>query len=138
MRPLSQYAIASGYNVPLDALTNWETLTAGGRRFYAPQAFGSFDPGIYRIRGDGTLYIAGFGSLTWTMRYFLYAQHRYLMTAYCTGGYSGKVTIYTKTSNAAAYERYNAVMILPKLSESQPNFAILENYQIKFTRLEAL
>ncbi len=138
MRAQYQYAIASGYNVALAGLANWESLLAGGRYFYPPQGFGSFNPGIYRVRGDGTLYIAGFGEIEWVMRYFLYAQHRLLMTSYCNTGYSGKVTIYTKTDNASAYARYNAVMVLPKLSESQTNFKILENYKIRFTRMEAL
>lgn len=138
MRVLFQYAIASGYNVALAALSNWESLTAGGRRFYAPRMYGSFNPGIYRVRGDGTIYIAGFGSCVWMMDILRYAQYRLLQTSYCSSGYSGLVTIYTQTDVPGTYARYNAVMTLPKHSESTPNDFIFEHAPIHFTRLEAL
>lgn len=138
MRVLFLYAIAAGYNVALAGLSNWESLSAGGRRFYPPKMYGTFDPGIYRVRGDGTLYIAGFGSCTWLMDTLYYAQYRLLQTAYCNSGYSGKVTIYTQTDTPGTYARYNAVMTLKKHSESQTNFKVFEKEPIAFTRLEAL
>jgi len=133
-----QLAIAAGYNNAI-ALAAIEAITPpGDRPFVAPRALGLYDPGQFRIRGDGTLYTAGFASAQWLFSAITQLQVRYLMETYCANGYSGKVTVSTRTDDPDSYANYNAVMLLPKLSESDKKFARFRNYAATFTRMTAL
>lgn len=137
--PYYSYRLGVGHSVALGSLTNIETITpTGGTRFYPPDCYGSYNPGVAKVRTDGQLYFAGFPSVQWRFRRLTWVQHRYLMTTYCSSGYSGKVTIYTTTDNPNTYARYNAIMVLPKLSDSQKNFTIFADYVITFIKMVAL
>ncbi len=132
------YRIGAGWNVALGSLTNIETITPTGEpTFKAPDVYGSYDPGVRRIRADGSLYHAGFGMVQWRFAGITRGQVRYLMETYCANGYSGKVTINTRLDDPDTYTRYNAYMLLPKLSESQKRSWAFQDYIVRFTRLAA-
>lgn len=109
------------------------------RTTFYPRGRGNYDEGIVRIRADGTAYITGYASITWPLNVLTYTQWAYLQTNYCTGGtgLSGKVTVRTRIP-AGTYANYNAVMILPKLSEQDKIFGAIQSTEIRFVHLEAL
>lgn len=135
---LYDYRIGAGWNLPLGSLTNIETIIpTNDVAFYAPQSWGSFDDGAVRLRPDGSIYHAGFASVHWSWRRMTRAQYQYLRDTYCSGGRSGTVTIYTRTDTEATYERYNAVMQVPKMPEANPNFTNF-GCEVLMVRLVAL
>lgn len=140
INPRYSYAIGAGYNLPLGSLTNVELIIpTGGTPFYPPESYGTYDPGDDRIRGDGTLYQAGFAFCEWRWGgRITRLQISHLQDTYCAGGRSGKVTIYTKTDDANTYARYNALMLLPKLPDSRHSFTIQQDYNVRMTRMQAL
>lgn len=126
-------------------LSAFETVLASYDTFrtshpgLAPLTWGQYNPGQYRVRGDGTVFLAGTPSIEWIVGIMTRAQLRGLMDDYCAGGYSGKVTIKDRLDDATTYANYNAVMILPKLTELQTRqFIYWENIVIRMTRLVAL
>lgn len=131
-------AIAAGYNNAVNLAAIEAITPPGDRPFFTPRAFGLFDPGQFRIRGDGTVYTAGYPTAQWLFSAITQAQVRYLMETYCANGYSGKVTIRTRTDDPDTYTNYNAVLLLPKLSESDKKFAKFRNYGMTFVRLVAI
>lgn len=138
INPRYSYAIGAGWNLPLGSLTNIELITpTGGTPFYPPESYGTYDPGDDRIRGDGTLYQAGFAFCEWKWGKITRLQISHLSDTYCASGRSGKITVYTRvTSNS--YSRFNAVMLLPKLPDSRHNFLVQQDYVVRLTRLQAL
>ncbi len=122
------YRIGAGWNLPLGSLTNVELIKpTSDKYFYPPRSFGTFNPGQYRVRGDGMIYTAGKQSVDWPWfgnpeGRLTPAQAKYLSDTYCSSGVSGKVTVYTKTRDSNSYARYNAVMILSPYPESGINF----------------
>lgn len=136
--PFYGYQIAAGNNNAA-GLVNFETITPSGEpHFLAPQNFGHFDPGSFRIRGDGTVYIAGFGSTSWIIEAITKGQFRYLQTTYCGNSYSGLVTIRTRTDIVSTYSNFNAVMRLPKLEEMRKVTSGFADCRIRFDRLVAI
>lgn len=132
------HAIAAGHDVALVSLTNIESITPSGDvPFTYPLASPLYDPGTFRIRGDGTVYTAGFPSLEWKFKGITKKQYEYARTTYCAGGWSGYVTIYTRPGTIA-YARYNAVLVLPKPTDSTWSTSAFEDMTWKFTRLVAL
>jgi hypothetical protein len=136
--PAYSYKIVAGAN-NAGNLVNIETITATGDSapFYPPEAYSSYDPGQANIRGDGTVYLAGFGRARWHFKKLTRAQWSYLQSTYCSGGYSGAVTIATRTGSTS-YANFSAILILPKPSDMQRNFVVWTDVDILFTRLVAL
>jgi len=135
-----QYAIAANYNVAANSLVNIETIKPTGDiyNFFAPKAYGFYDPGARKVRGDGTILMVGFPVVTWVFDVMTRLQHEYLISNFSTGGnsYSGKVTINTRLGTSA-YSRMNAVMVLPKTIEADGPTYAFRNYRVEFTRLAA-
>lgn len=133
------YRIGAGNDLALGSLTNIEDITPSGDvAFYAPEVLASYDPGIRRIRGNGSLYHAGYPNQTWTWKRMTRKQYAYLRATYCSGGYDGPVTIYTRFGDDAdTYVRCNARMIVPKENEMQTYFT---NYgaTIQMVKIEEL
>lgn len=144
MTPVYDYKIGAGYNLPAGSLTNIESITpSGDTAFYPPVSYGLFNPGDFKIRGDGKVYLSGFPSTQWIWTgnpggRITQKQARYLQDTYAGGGYSGTVTIQTQTDNPGTYGRFNAVMILPKLPDAGKNFNVFQQYAVSFSRLEEL
>ncbi len=136
--PQYGYEIGYGHDLPSGSLTNWEALSAGGKYFYPPNAYPSFNPGTFRLRVDGQAYNTGFPSADWHLDTFFREQYQFLQANYTIGGnsYSGNVSI--KTLNAAGtITQYNAVMVLPTLPTLERNFVAYRNVVIKMTRLSS-
>lgn len=133
------YRIGAGHNLPLGSLTNIEAITPSGDvTFYAPQSWGNYDPGQYKMRGDGRVYVSGHEVTHWRWRSMTRKQYQYLQDTYCGGGQSGTVTAYTLLDNPGTYERCNATMILPKLPDAGPNFSRYTNVDVLLVKLERL
>ena len=134
------YRIAANHGVALGSLTNIENITpSSDRAFFYPKGSPFYNVGNIKIRGDGKGYTSGFASIEWECAVLTRAQYLYLKTTYCAGGYSGFVTIYTRTGGTA-YTRYNAVIHVPKEVdiETQWRQTAYEDVKILFTRLVAL
>lgn len=138
--PFYQYKIGAGYNVAANSLTNIESIkpTNDIYFFFAPKAYGFYDPGQRKVRGDGTILMVGFPVVTWEFDVITRLQHEYLIATYSTGGntYSGKVTINTRLGTSS-YSRMNAVMVIPKPVETDGATYAFRNYRVLFTRLAA-
>lgn len=136
--PFYQYMIAANYNVALNSLTNIETIkpTNDLYYFFAPKAYGFYDPGQRKVRGDGTILMVGFPVVTWVFDVITRLQHEYLIATYSTGGnsYSGKVTINTRLGTSS-YSRMNAIINIPKPIEADGPTYAFRNYRVEFTRL---
>lgn len=136
--PFYDYRIAAGNNNAA-GLVNIESITpTSDKPFSAPNNFGQFDPGQFRIRADGKVYVAGFGVASWVFSAMTKAQYRYLMETYCNNSYSGLVTIRTRTDDPDTYANYNAVMILPKLPEMRKVTSGFADCSVRFMRLESI
>lgn len=114
---LQKHAIGVGHGVALNSLTNWERLTAGGVYFRPVRSWGNYNDGVDRIRQDGRLYQTGEQSTAWDWICY-HLQYAYVSTTYCNGGRDGDVTIYTITNTPQTYARFNAHLVLPKISET--------------------
>lgn len=138
--PQYDYRIAAGHGVALVSLTNIESITpTNDIAFRAPRAFGLRDVGIFKIRGDGLNYTAGYASVIWRFDVLSWRQYEYLQTTYCNSAFDGKVTIYTRTSKTSStYTRYNAILKLPKWVEVDGEFWANKRVDVRMTRLVAL
>lgn len=134
--PFYQYKIASGYNVGAGSLVNIESITPTNDiySFFAPKAYGFYDPGQRKVRGDGTILMVGFPTVTWVFDVVTRLQHEYLIANYGNNGYSGKVTINTRLGSTS-YSRMNAIMLIPKPIEADGPTYAFKNYRVTFTRL---
>lgn len=132
------YQIAPGWN-NYGGLQSIESITPpDDRPFPYPAGFFRFNPGELKTRSDGTFYFAGFPVTEWVFSYLSKRQVRYTQERYCNGGYSGMVTIKTRTDDPDFYQIYNAVMLLPKPSDAQRRGRVWVDYVIRFTRLTAI
>lgn len=130
-----QYKIAAGYNVAANSLVNIESISVSGKKFVALRSFGTHDPGILRILGDGTDYPAGYKYVEWIFAGVTFEQYLYLKTTYASGGYRGKVTINVKIDDINTYVRRNAIIVLPKESELEKKLNAFSVVKIGFTRV---
>lgn len=134
-----EYKLATGYDneAGFDNVEDVFPTYANKQSFY-PRGRPKFDEGVLRIRADGTVYFTGFQSFAWPLDFLSYDQWVYAQTNYCTGGtgLSGLVTAATRLPSGS-YSNYNAVMILPKMSESDVNFGGILKTEIRFIRAEA-
>ena len=125
----------SAFETVMASYDTFRTLHPG----IAPFSWGRYNPGQFRILGDGTIYQAGYASIEWVIGFMTRAQLRGLSDDYCAGGYSGKVTIKDRLDDATTYANYNAVIILPKLTELQIRQSVYwENVTLRMTRIVAI
>lgn len=136
-----EYKLAAGWNNAA-GLTGLEGVFIANDfiPFKTFKSWGTYNPGEAIIRGDGTIVFDGYPSCSWVFSIITRLQVQYLQDTYCSGSYSGKVTIRTSTDNVntttalPAYENYSAVMRLQPPGESK----YYKNYAIEFSRLIAL
>lgn len=132
--PRYAYKIAAGANNAA-GLVNIESLVpSGGTAFYPPEGYGGYNPGQFRIRADGTVYIAGFASTVWRFKKLTRKQYDYLRSTYCGSSYSGNVTIATRTG-ADSYSNLTGVLILPIPADMERHFTVWQNVDLRFVRL---
>lgn len=133
------YQLAVGNNNAA-GLAVLEGVTPSGdtRPFLYPQVYPNWDPGTFKTRADGTLYVAGFAATRWVYAVLTKLQVAYLMTTYCNGGWSGAVTVRLRLGTPSTYANYNAILRLPKFTDTQMQQRYFRDYPLTFTRLEAL
>lgn len=137
------YQLEANWN-SAGGLTAIETILAGYETLEAhrpsafPRSFGTYDPGVFQIRGNGLSTTAGFALCTWPFDVMGYAQARGLMDNFAAGGYTGLVTLRTRTDDEGTYANFNATMRLPKPSELRTNGYAWLDYTIRFSLREAL
>lgn len=131
-----QFAIASGWNVPLVSLTNVENLPQQGiYKFPPPSIVPGYDDGSEKATGDGGLFLEGYPFIPWFMHNFRYPLWNYLFTTINSGLRRNQVTINTLTRpGSSSYSRLNVWMHLSKPQRGAPDFNLLPNYTILMLR----
>lgn len=136
--PTASYKIAATYNVALNSLVNIELIKpTNDQYFFAPLAIPFGSPGVKRVRLDGTSFRAGYPSVEWRFDVLTRAQYEYLKTTYCSGGYSGQVTIYT-TVSGNTFARYNAVIDIPETVAMSSGYYAYRGVGVRLSHLVAL
>lgn len=107
-----QDKIAAGWDVVSGSLTLLTSISVSGQPIFGPEVIRHYNPGIYKIQGNGLVKTIGYKSVKWHFGILTYDQWAYLSTTYCSGGYSGKVTVSTNLGTST-YVRMNAILILP-------------------------
>lgn len=130
--------IAAGNNNAAGLVAIESITPSSDRPFYAPQSYGSYSPGEARVRADGTVTFSGFAAVEWRFSVLTLRQFAYLQDTYCAGGWSGLVTIRTRTDDPATYANYNAVMVLPTFDDVNRQFKAFRDVTVRFNRLVAL
>jgi hypothetical protein len=128
------YKLAAGWNNSAGLAVIVGTTPMGDS--YPFQYFrsqGTYNPGQDKIRGDFLIYESGYATVQWVFSYLTYLQQEYLSHTYCNDGRAGLVTVRTVTNRANTVANYNAVMYLPKLSESQLYIPGWRDYAVKFS-----
>lgn len=135
---VSSYKIAAGYNVALGSLVNIESIRpTNDQYFYAPKAIPYGSPGAKKIKLNGVSYRSGYPYVDWQFGVLTRAQYEYLKTTYCSGGYTGQVTVYT-TVSGNTYARYNAVIDVPETAAIPDGFYAYKNVAVRLSHLVAL
>src|ERR1051326_6908038 len=97
MTHFTEYSIASGWDAVDDLEPIGEILPMGSITFPEPAGAQSrFAPGIIKQRLDNQLVVVGFNRQEWLLWGLVYKQYRYLQDTYCSGGFSGKLTVRTR------------------------------------------
>lgn len=133
------YQIAAGYNNAAGLVKISSITPSSDVPFVDPKAYNGYNPGVLKIRGDGTMFYAGYGSDVWTFGYLTVAQYTYLQTAFGggAGSFAGKVTIKTRIGTAT-YANYNAILNIPLPNELEFQAGYWLNVPLRFTRMVAL
>ncbi len=135
---ISDYRIAANYNVALNSLVNIERIKpTDDQYFFAPAAIPFGSPGLKRVKLDGSGFRAGYPSVEWRFDVLTRAQYEYLKSTYCSGGYTGKVTVYT-TVSGSTYARYNAVIDVPETITISSGFYAYRAVSVRLSHLVAL
>lgn len=129
------YKLAPNWDNFGDLATLEGTEAPDGLLFPYPNAYFKYSPGEVRTRADGTYHYVGFPYTDWGYSYLTKSQVRYIQDTYCNGGYSGKVTVQTRTDDPDFYQIFNAVLLLPKHSDSSRRGKVFVDYALRFARL---
>lgn len=135
-QPFLQLAV--GYNNAAGLVALQSITPTNDKPFYPIQNYGTFDPGQFRTREDGTLYVAGYASAQFVFNVITRRQVEYLQDTYCATSWSGKVTVKMRTDDPDTYANYNAILLLTKLSEATRRQKVFVDYVVSFTRMEAI
>jgi hypothetical protein len=138
----ANYQIAAGNNNAAGLVTLEGTQADAEdypRTFGTVRSYGFYDPGLQRVKPSGEKQFSGYPTTSWQLAVVTKAQEKYLRDTYCSGGYSGLVTVRTTTdNNDDSFANYNAVIWLPKLSEQDWVGRYSRNYVIQFRKMVAL
>lgn len=141
-----QYALASGWDVPLANLNNIEThigqqnrKVSGGKLY--PVGISSPVVDLFPVRGEllsGRERGDGFVSHEWNLTLCTYGV-KYLLQTYLTT-VSTAVTIYTRRHELGSYARYNAYLVLPSRRADDITYVRQHVFSVRlrFSKLEAL
>lgn len=139
IRPIQEYMIAAGHNIPLNNLINIETIKppADARYFFLLQAIGNYNPGNPNVRGDGLYGFNGKPSTVWFFPIMTRKQLSYARTTWANGGWSGPVTIYS-TMGDESYARYNADFLISLYTVMDGEFYANKGVQFSMSGCVAL
>lgn len=129
--------IAAGNNNAVGLVNIGLIVPSSHIAFIEPIARPNWNPGIQRIRLDALTYSAGYPAQVWIMGIVTFQQYDYLLSTYCGGGQSGKVTVRLRYRNHA-YANYNAVLHVPVPDTFQSTGQGFQNLQLLFRKLIAL
>lgn len=131
------YALSAGYNTTdfsvIEGLVPFESTLP----FQAFRGWATYDPGVFTIRGDGSLSIQGFPTAQWVFSMMTKYQLKWLMDTYCGGSYSGLVSVKTTADTPDTLITFNAAMTIDKLPQQNPYFGNYLPATIRFTRMVA-
>lgn len=133
---MSLLSICAGYNQPLGNLLPIALIKVNGIAFAEPKTQYFYTPGKRLIRADGSVYNSGFAEAVWNFGILTFDQLAYLQTNYCSGGWSGNITVLT-TTIGTTLSRLNAQLILPQPSELKAHMSWYIDVPIHLTRLTA-
>lgn len=137
----ANYQIAAGNNNAAGFRVLENYVPAGDTRGFAPvRSWSQFDPGDLQIDGLGLDSYDGYPITAWLLAFCTPTQDAWLSTTYCSGGRAGLVTVKTVTNRYNTFANFNAVLRLPKLSNSEfiAEGKTMRNYKLTFTRLVAI
>lgn len=132
-----EYALSPGYNTDDFTVITGLVPYEGAEPILQFRGWATYDPGIFTVRGDGTLLIEGFPTAQWIFNLLNKYQLKYLMDTYCGGGYSGLVSVQTTSDIPDTLVTFNAVMTIKKLPEQNPYYSFYLPATITFTRMVA-
>lgn len=129
--------IGAGWNVALGSLTDIATISVSGIKFADPKTQYFYGHGQRTIRADGSVYDSGYPYITWRFGIMTFAQYPYAQSTWCSGGWSGQVTIYCPLNDPSSFQRMNAVLIVPQQTELRAHLGWYIDVPFMFTRLVA-
>lgn len=130
--PQYQFKLAAGSD-PL-ALVNVETLTAGGRYFYAPTLEEDFI--LQQTGGDGLIFDRGYQRFVWRIDLWV-EQYEYLYTTILNNSFMGPVVFQTKRiQKATTYQIWTGKLRIPLFNEFQRNYRQYQGVPLTFTRCQ--
>lgn len=135
------YSIASGHDnaAGLTALTS--LIPSGGTAIRNPFSYGSYRPGVRRVRPDGVAYNTGFAEAVWTFRVLFGDQYNLLNDDYANDETNGnKVTVRTPGPDGA-FANYNARILLPERADlviTPDSRRPFMDVEVRLIRLEAI
>lgn len=129
--------IAVGWNNAAGLVNIGAIVPSSHIAFIEPIARPNWNPGVQRIRLDGLTYSTGYPSQVWLMGFITFQQYDYLLSTYCGGGQSGKVTVRVRYRNHA-YANFNAIMSIPVTDQLSATGQLFQNVPITFKKLVAL
>lgn len=142
VRPLfyPDYQIAAGHNNAA-GLVSVESHIAPTSAHYivAPTVRGGYSPGQNYVRGNGLLGTNGFARVNWHHSLMHYENDVYWRLTYCSGGFSGLVTVRTRLFPTGAFAVYNAVLTIPHpVERDEDGFGRVDDYISALTRMVAI
>lgn len=132
-----EYALSPGYNSDDFTVITGLVPYEGASPILAVRGWATYDPGVFTVRGDGTLSIQGYPTAQWQFSLLDKYQLHYFMDTYCNGGYSGLVSVQTTSDIPDTLVSFNSVMTIKKLPEQNPYFGYYLPATITFTRMVA-
>lgn len=125
-----QFKLAAGSD-PMN-LVNVETMTAGGRYFYAPVLIEDFileQPGA-----DGVDFERGYQRFVWEIDLWR-EQYDYLYTTILSNSFMGAVVFQTqRLQKASTYQIWTGKLKLPRFNAFQRNYRQYQKAPLVFTR----
>lgn len=134
------YRIAPGYNNEDDLVALESIIPLGDRQFYPVNAYGGYDPGVIKVRGDGPIFHSGFPAQAWRISIVTTDQDYYIRSTIFGDAavWSGPVTVRSDFLRPGVFIVCNAILIISKPTDWQIRHRFISNYLMQYTRLVAL
>lgn len=125
-----QFKLAAGSD-PMN-LVNVETLSAGGKYFYAPVLVTDFI--LEQPAENGIIFDRGYQSFTWNLDLWI-DQYNYLYSNILSNSFSNSVVFQTKRIQLpTTYQIWTGKLRLPRFDGFQRNYKMYQTVPLTFTR----